>query len=154
MVLPNYKVLNSIDYIGNHESVYPTREVFDFERYKKKKKKSSTIFLTTSWLLSTAALVTTIYFCSKAIYNETNVQRALVSALEEVLQSSNVTVDDRFLKKFDKFLFKRKGWLTVSYNIDFIGWIILTCNNSLIWLLSTLMLAKKYVNKVRTSRTV
>lgn len=150
----NYKVLNSIDYIGENNdrgrkpssNIYPRGEVFGLEKIQKKKKVS--IPLVIIWVLTTISLIVSIYFCASTTKsaNEEVIRSNLVDALEEVLKNTT-SIDTKFLKRFDTFLYKRKGWLIVNYNINFTAWLVLLCNNSLLWLFTTITLIRKRFNK-------
>jgi hypothetical protein len=153
----NYKLFNSIDYIG--EENQPMRKESKIEgfnivdQYKKmssrRKRKISIILI---WILSTIALSISSYYCYVGtVENEAKLRQSMIDALEDVIQKSNVTLDDKFLKRFDRFLYKRKGWLTTDKNVDFAGWIALTCNSALLWIISTSILIRKKITDMRGS---
>jgi hypothetical protein len=145
----NYKVLlNTIDYIGNNEdnrTIYPRKELFELEKFKKTKKKRH-VAISLLMVLTTITTIISIYFCASGSFNnnEESLQKTIVDSIENILQHSNCTIDDKFLKRLDKFLFKRRGWLSVTYNVDYIAWIIATCTNSTIWFVTTFIFCKKW----------
>lgn len=141
--MDNYRILNSIDYSGGNEPP----AVLEFETPKVRKKKFP-IALLCLWIFSASMLFVSVFFNTTSSSRDVNrLRNGMVFALSEVIQNENITLDDKFLKKFDKFLYKRKGWFVVNYEIDFIAWTVLTCQIFTLWLSTSIILSKKMISR-------
>jgi hypothetical protein len=81
------------------------------------------------------------------INNEQNDwKKELVESMEELVDKYNATIDQKFLKQLDRFLFKRKGIFIVKYTTDQIAWMTITCTLTLSWIVVTVLLCHKCFN--------
>lgn len=142
----NYRVLNSIDYIGNEDGNRP-REQFNLEERIQKRQKRKFILLSwiVIWVLSLICVVVSVYFSTYEHSNK-SIRTVMTDSLNEIIKSWNITVDDKFLKRFDKFLYKRKGLFSVTYEIDYIAWIIIAALNTTIDIVLSIIIIRKIIN--------